>query len=188
MNDVQILIYKTYTGGGSDCFVFPGILSGEIDVVDRNIWLSGVFEELFSCTKTLAGWPIMTTASPIASPVASFVESLRSPQILFPNLMAAALLAIMNVTTAISVAAPVFSGVLAPYLSTGIGLFLVGTAAGGALVAAGSGFKGVVAGPRSWPGAAHGNNASGNPHLRVAGFPVFRHGEPIAGGYPSPPR
>lgn len=55
----------------------------------------------------------------------------------------------MNVTTAISVAALVFSGPLAAYLSVGIGLYLVGTAVGGVLVAAGSGFKAVIAGPRS---------------------------------------
>ncbi len=55
----------------------------------------------------------------------------------------------MNVTTAISVAALVFSGPLAAYLSTGIGLYLVGSTVGGVLVAAFSGFKAVIAGPRS---------------------------------------
>lgn len=83
------------------------------------------------------------------SPVASFLSSLTKPEILLPNLTVAAVLAAMNVTTAISIAALIFSGLLAPYLSNGIGLYLVGTAVGGVLVAAGSGYKGVIAGPRS---------------------------------------
>lgn len=79
----------------------------------------------------------------------SFFTALRSPEILLPNFTAAAILAIMNVTTAISIAALVFSGPLAPYLPTGIGLLLVSTAVGGLLVASFSGYKGIVAGPRS---------------------------------------
>ena len=81
--------------------------------------------------------------------MASFVSSLRSPEILLPNITAAAILAVMNITTAISVGALVFSGPLSPFLSTGIGLFLIGTAVGGVLVAAGSGYKAIIAGPRS---------------------------------------
>ncbi|KAA3632763.1 MAG: STAS domain-containing protein [Proteobacteria bacterium] len=80
---------------------------------------------------------------------ASFVDSIRKPGILLPNLTAAVLLAVVKLTTAISLGALVFSGSLAPYLPTGIGLFLVGTAVGGILTAAGSGFKAVIAGPRS---------------------------------------
>ncbi len=83
------------------------------------------------------------------SAMGSFLESLRRPDILLPNITAAAILAVMNVTTAISVVALVFSGVLAPHLSTGIGVYLIGTAIGGMLVAAGSGYKAVIAGPRS---------------------------------------
>lgn len=81
--------------------------------------------------------------------MASFVSSLRSPEILLPNITAAAILAVMNITTAISVGALVFSGPLSPFLSIGIGLFLIGTAVGGVLVAAGSGYKAIIAGPRS---------------------------------------
>ena len=66
-----------------------------------------------------------------------------------PNLTAAALLAVMNITTAISVAALVFSGPLAASLGSGIGLLLIGTAVGGLVIAAGSGYKAVLAGPRS---------------------------------------
>ncbi len=79
----------------------------------------------------------------------SFVTSLRSPAILFPNLTAAALMAVMNVTIAISIAALIFSGPLAVYLSSGIATLLVGTVVGAVLIAGGSGFKGVIAAPRS---------------------------------------
>ncbi|MEP0942048.1 MAG: SulP family inorganic anion transporter [Rhizobiaceae bacterium] len=79
----------------------------------------------------------------------SFVESVKRPELLLPNLTAAVLLAIMNITTAISVAALVFSGPLIGSFGSGIGLLLWGTAFGGVLVAAGSGYKAVLAGPRS---------------------------------------
>jgi len=85
----------------------------------------------------------------VAAHLRSFALSLTSPTILFPNILTAALLAVMKISTAISVGALVFSGPLAPFLSTGIGLFLWGTALGSVLVAAGSGFKAVIAGPRS---------------------------------------
>lgn len=83
------------------------------------------------------------------APLNSFLTSLIKPEILLPNLVAAAVLAVMNVTTGISIAALVFSGPLATHLSTGIGLILVGTAVGGVLVAAFSGYKAIIAGPRS---------------------------------------
>jgi SulP family sulfate permease len=79
----------------------------------------------------------------------SFIESISKPGILFPNVMAAAVMAVMNVTTAISIGALVFCGSLAPHLSTGIGLYLVGTVVGGLLIAMLSGYKAVIAGPRS---------------------------------------
>ncbi len=85
----------------------------------------------------------------VSTSLRSFLTSIMTPEILLPNITAAAILAIMNITTEISVAALVFSGPLAPYLSTGIGLFLVGTAVGGVLVAVGSSYKAVMAGPRS---------------------------------------
>lgn len=78
-----------------------------------------------------------------------FVESLTQPDILFPNLTAGILLAVMNITTAISIAALVFSGSLSSSFGTGIGLFLLSTLVGGVLIAAGSGHKAVMSGPRS---------------------------------------
>jgi sulfate permease, SulP family len=83
------------------------------------------------------------------SPWASLLDTFRNPAILLPNLTAAVLLAVVKVITAISLGALVFSGSLAPYLSIGIALFLMGTAIGGILTAAGSSFKAVIAGPRS---------------------------------------
>ena len=64
-----------------------------------------------------------------------FLESISKPDILLPNIVAAAVITVMNVTTAISIGALVFSGSLAPYLSTGIGLYLVSTIIGGLLIA-----------------------------------------------------
>jgi len=84
-----------------------------------------------------------------SEPARSFLSSILSAKFLLPNLMAATLISVMKITTAISIGALIFSGPLSPYLSTGIGLFLLGTAVGGALVAAGSGFRAVVSGPRS---------------------------------------
>jgi sulfate permease, SulP family len=84
-----------------------------------------------------------------AAPATSFFNQLLNPAILLPNLTAAVLLAVVKLTTAISLGALVFSGALSVYLPTAIGLFLVGTAIGGVLTAAGSGFKAVIAGPRS---------------------------------------
>lgn len=81
--------------------------------------------------------------------LSSFVESISKPNILLPNVVAAAVMAVMNVTTAISIGALVFSGSLAPYLTTGIGLYLVSTIVGGLLIAMLSGYKAVIAGPRS---------------------------------------
>lgn len=81
--------------------------------------------------------------------VALFLKSLSDPKILIPNLTAAVILAIMSITTEISVAALVFSGPLAPYLPTGIGMFLIGTGIGGIMVAAFSSYKGMMSGPRS---------------------------------------
>jgi len=82
------------------------------------------------------------------SSTSSQLTTLLSTDNLFPNLVAATLLAVVKLTSAISLGALVFSGALAPYLPTGIGLFLVGFAIGGLLIAGGSGFKAIVAGPR----------------------------------------
>ncbi|MBT5861265.1 MAG: cyclic nucleotide-binding domain-containing protein [Alphaproteobacteria bacterium] len=83
------------------------------------------------------------------SPIGSFLRSLTTPEILFPNLTAAVLIAVMNITLATSMGALVFSGDLAEHLSSGVALMLVGTAVGGVLIAALSGFKAVVSAPRS---------------------------------------
>ena len=94
--------------------------------------------------KTKTSWADNARAS-----FESFVEAVTRPDLLLPNLTAAVLLAVMNITTAISVAALVFSGLLAGSFGSGIGLLLWGTAFGGVLIAAGSGYKAVLAGPRS---------------------------------------
>ena len=91
----------------------------------------------------------MNSAVAMRQSFADLLTSLRSPKILLPNITAAAILAVMNITTAISVAALVFSSSLAPFLSTGIGLNLVVTAVGGVLVAAFSNYKAILARPRS---------------------------------------
>ena len=81
--------------------------------------------------------------------IRSFIESITTPQIFLQNLTAGIILAIMAITTEISLAALVFSGPLAEYLPMGIGLFLVGTGIGGLFVAALSSVKAVQSGPRS---------------------------------------
>ena len=78
-----------------------------------------------------------------------FCELLRSPEVLLQNFTAAAILAVVKVVTAVSLGALVFSGPLSGYLSTGIGLFLIGNVVGGLLLASGSSFKAIVGGPRS---------------------------------------
>lgn len=109
--------------------------------------------------------------NPIQSPIASFLESLRSPKILLPNIIAAAVLAVMNISTALSVAALVFSGPMVAYMSTGIGLYLVGTVVGGILVAAASGYKAIIAGPRSGQAPIVAS--------LVAGIVIAMEGQPI---------
>ena len=81
-----------------------------------------------------------------------FCELLRSPEVLLQNFTAAAILAVVKVVTAVSLGALVFSGPLSGYLSTGIGLFLIGNVVGGLLLASGSSFKAIVGGPRSGSG------------------------------------
>jgi SulP family sulfate permease len=82
------------------------------------------------------------------TPLQSFRSSLINPRILFPNLTAAVIVAIINVSTSMAIAALVFSGTLTPYLSMGIGLFFIGTLIGGVLVPMGSGYHAIVASPR----------------------------------------
>lgn len=75
-------------------------------------------------------------------------ENMR-PHILFPNMMAGAVLAVLSITIAISVGALIFSGPLTPHLSKGIGLLLVGTTLGSIFVAIGGDYKAMFAVPRS---------------------------------------
>jgi len=79
----------------------------------------------------------------------SFIASILSPSILFRSLSAAAVLAVLNVATAVSIGTLVFSGPLSSFISLGIGLFLVATAVTGFLIPATSGYKALVAGPRA---------------------------------------
>ncbi|MCY0147035.1 SulP family inorganic anion transporter [Hoeflea sp. G2-23] len=87
--------------------------------------------------------------APTESPLQSFVTSLSTPSILFRSLSAAAVLAVLNVATAVSIGTLVFSGPLTSFVSLGIGLFLVATAVTGFLVPATSGYKALLAGPRA---------------------------------------
>ena len=59
----------------------------------------------------------------------SFVTSLLTPSILFRNMSAAAVLAVLNVATAVSIGTLIFSGPLKSFVSLGIGLFLIVTCA-----------------------------------------------------------
>ena len=79
----------------------------------------------------------------------SFISSLISPSLLFPDLIAALILGVLNIATALAIGALIFSGPLAPYQSMGIGLFLISTLVGGVLIPVGSGYKAVSAAPRS---------------------------------------
>jgi SulP family sulfate permease len=81
--------------------------------------------------------------------VRSFLSSLRTPEIVFRSMSAAAVLAVLNVATAVSIGTLVFSGPLSPFVSMGIGLFLIATAVTGFLIPATSGYKALVAGPRA---------------------------------------
>jgi len=81
--------------------------------------------------------------------VKAFAQSLTSPRILLSNLTAAVIIAILNITGAISVGALVFSGALSPFLSTGIGLFLVGNALTAILLPIGSQYKANIASIRT---------------------------------------
>jgi len=102
--------------------------------------------------------------------LSAFAKSISKPDILLPNLVAAIIIAVMNITTAISIGALVFSGPLLPFLSTGIGLFLVGTVVGGLLLAALSGYKAVIGAPRSGQAPLMASLA--------AGIAVTMHGQP----------
>lgn len=79
----------------------------------------------------------------------AFVQSITTPRVLFSNLTTALIIAILNITGAVSVGALVFSGTLSPYLATGIGLFLVGNALTAILLPIGSQYKANIASIRT---------------------------------------
>jgi len=83
------------------------------------------------------------------SAIKSFIESVTKPEILFRNFSAAAVLAVLNIATAVSIASLIFSGPLTPYISVGIGLFLISTVVSGFLIPALSRYKALLAGPRA---------------------------------------
>jgi SulP family sulfate permease len=68
---------------------------------------------------------------------------------LLSSLGAASVLAVMNVAAALSMGALVFAGPLADKTATGVGLFLIATALAGLLVPLASGYRGMIASPRS---------------------------------------
>ncbi len=70
-------------------------------------------------------------------------------EMIFQHFSAAAVLAVLNVATAVSIGTLVFSGPLAPVVSIGIGAYLIATAVSGCLVPALSGYKAIIAGPRA---------------------------------------
>lgn len=86
--------------------------------------------------------------APTGNPWQSFVTSFLTPSILFRSMSAAAILAVLNVATAVSIGTLVFSGSLSSFVSSGIGLFLLSTAFTGFMVPATSGYKALLAGPR----------------------------------------
>jgi len=79
---------------------------------------------------------------------ATTFQSFIDPSVLFPNLMAASILALLNIATALAIASLIFSGPLVPFISMGIGMFLIATVVGGVAVPAASGYKAILSAPR----------------------------------------
>ena len=86
---------------------------------------------------------------PSENPAKSYLASLFTPGVLFQSMSAAAVMAVLNVATAVSIGTLVFSGPLSSFVSMGIGLFLVATAVAGFMIPATSGYKALLAGPRA---------------------------------------
>lgn len=76
-------------------------------------------------------------------------EHILKPDVLFSNLFAGFLVAVIGLTFGISTAALVFSGPLTPYLSAGIGVMLIPFVVSGLGATFLSTFPGIVVGPRS---------------------------------------
>lgn len=66
-----------------------------------------------------------------------------------PNLTAGFVIALLNIATALSIAALIFSGPLASHLSAGVGIFLVATLFSGLALPLFSDYKAILSGPRS---------------------------------------
>lgn len=102
-------------------------------------------------TESIGTTPIVkarSDKSEKATTFQSFVASIIDPSILFPNLMAASILALLNIATALAIASLIFSGPLVPFISMGIGMFLIATVVGGVAVPAASGYKAILSAPR----------------------------------------
>lgn len=79
----------------------------------------------------------------------SLSSAFSSPSTILQNFAAGAVIATINVATAISIGMLVFAGPLEPMVSIGIGLYLIGTAVSGFLVPIFSDYKAFVSGPRA---------------------------------------
>jgi sulfate permease, SulP family len=79
-------------------------------------------------------------------------ESL-TPQVFLPSLMGGGLMALFEVILAISLAALIFAGPLAPFLANGIGLALIGTIISGLVVVVFTSLPGTVSGIQDVPAA-----------------------------------
>lgn len=72
-----------------------------------------------------------------------------SPRVLISNTMAGTLIAVINITVAISVAALIFAGARPEFFATGVTILLVGTVITGLGGTLASGFPGIIVAPRS---------------------------------------
>lgn len=81
------------------------------------------------------------------------VQGTTPLQRLLPSLTAGVVIGVLNVTIAVSFAALIFSGPLAPYLSTGIGMMLVSAVVFMLVVGLTSSLRGIIAGPQDSPAA-----------------------------------
>lgn len=85
--------------------------------------------------------------------VLSQLKESLTPQLLLPSLMGGGLMALFEVVVAISLAALIFTGPLAPFLANGIGLALAGTIVSGLVVAVLTTLPGIVSGIQDVPAA-----------------------------------
>lgn len=83
----------------------------------------------------------------------SNVNALISLQAILPSLTAGFIIGLIEIILAVSFAALIFSGELAPYVVNGIGLGLIGATVGGIVIALHSSIRGVVGGNQDAPAA-----------------------------------